>query len=466
MKSQYENASSFADDPSRMTRQRVYPTYQHFCAALIQSWWRSCKHLFFWSLVLRYRHLKIYHVAAFEIQTTWRRYQSQKPKDSTALQTKKPPVVHQDEASRKLLSAILRVQRAWRRLSDYRVYESLKDTIAGFRRTGDPCLLLRTVLPRESMLLDPSMQVHVRFRLGGTRFPPSIYYRIYTHGTVVDLGAFAPRNYAAERAGEHANWYAREENNGWRPLAVRFAPGGQVKDEVEQATSRKVVSDFHFSRLKRRQDLERRRRQRTVDWMRRLYGMEPNQRNETPSTSMTGDHSNEKNFEGSSERGSLPDSEYATSDAIGLQGADWQGATSHRTSSKGSSNLLIPQPPPGPAPQGYKPRRRNPSGTGRESTPCSQPSRSTYSTGSLNVPYNVGAVVSEQNMSIMAEVQGIWDQQGDTEMDDDQLLAWSRMLDFDAYMDGWKCIATSDRSEGTLPIASVKQRRVLTPCDQ
>ena len=38
-----------------------------------------------------------------------------------------------------------------------------------FRRSGDPYLLLRAVLPRESVLLDPAMQVHVRFRLGGPR---------------------------------------------------------------------------------------------------------------------------------------------------------------------------------------------------------------------------------------------------------------------------------------------------------
>ena len=38
-----------------------------------------------------------------------------------------------------------------------------------FRRSGDPHLLLRAVLPRESCLLDPAMQVHVRFRLGGPK---------------------------------------------------------------------------------------------------------------------------------------------------------------------------------------------------------------------------------------------------------------------------------------------------------
>ena len=31
------------------------------------------------------------------------------------------------------------------------------------------------------------------------RFPPSIFYKIYTHGNVVDLGSFAPREYHLER---------------------------------------------------------------------------------------------------------------------------------------------------------------------------------------------------------------------------------------------------------------------------
>merc|ERR1719450_708842 len=98
---------------------------------------------------------------------------------------------------------------------DYRVYESLKETVAQFHGTGDPHLLLKSILPREAMLLDPAMQVHVRFRLGGSRFPPSIYYKIFTHGAVCDLGSFAPRNYAAERLGatrDVEDWYIREEN--------------------------------------------------------------------------------------------------------------------------------------------------------------------------------------------------------------------------------------------------------------
>merc|ERR1712224_596980 len=98
---------------------------------------------------------------------------------------------------------------------DYRIYESLRDTVTVFDRSGDPCLLLRTILPRESLLMDGATQAHLRFRLGGSRFPPSIYYKVFIHSPVVDLGAFAPRNYANGAAGlAMGPIYERVELNG------------------------------------------------------------------------------------------------------------------------------------------------------------------------------------------------------------------------------------------------------------
>lgn len=40
---------------------------------------------------------------------------------------------------------------------------------------------------------------HVRFRLGGFSFPPSIYFKIYTHRPLCDINSFAPRDYSKER---------------------------------------------------------------------------------------------------------------------------------------------------------------------------------------------------------------------------------------------------------------------------
>ena len=71
--------------------------------------------------------------------------------------------------AKKLVEAARRIQRTWRRRRDQGLYGTLRETIASFQRSGEPYLLLRAVLPREAVLLDPAMQVHVRFRLGGPR---------------------------------------------------------------------------------------------------------------------------------------------------------------------------------------------------------------------------------------------------------------------------------------------------------
>jgi hypothetical protein len=62
---------------------------------------------------------------------------------------------------------------------------------------GTPYDLLKSINPSEASLLDAASRCHVRFRLGGSKFPPLIYYKIFSHGGVVDINAFAPRDYMA-----------------------------------------------------------------------------------------------------------------------------------------------------------------------------------------------------------------------------------------------------------------------------
>ena len=66
------------------------------------------------------------------------------------------------------------------------------------------------------------------------KFPPLIYYKIFSHGSVVDINAFAPRDYNKIKKDKrkhtinikydkdadpkHDGWYNRYENNGWRPV--------------------------------------------------------------------------------------------------------------------------------------------------------------------------------------------------------------------------------------------------------
>ena len=103
---------------------------------------------------------------------------------------------------------------------------------------------MRSINPKEAGLIDCASKLHVRFRLGGDKFPPLIYYKIFTHAPVCDVGAYAPRNYAKikralkkesidikkvnqmeieddlESQINKAGWYVRHENNGWRPVYI------------------------------------------------------------------------------------------------------------------------------------------------------------------------------------------------------------------------------------------------------
>lgn len=98
--------------------------------------------------------------------------------------------------------------------------------------------LLKSINPAEAGLLDAASRCHIRFRLGGTKFPPLIYYKIFSHGGVVDINAFAPRDYMQIKkevgkqridvrfdkleSGNSEKKYRRYENNGWRPISDKI----------------------------------------------------------------------------------------------------------------------------------------------------------------------------------------------------------------------------------------------------
>ena len=70
-------------------------------------------------------------------------------------------------------------------------------------REGSPSHnLLRVINPKEAHLIDNATEIHIRFRLGGVSWPPVVYYKIFTHKSVIDLGSFAPREYFSERLAE------------------------------------------------------------------------------------------------------------------------------------------------------------------------------------------------------------------------------------------------------------------------
>ncbi|KAG1662715.1 hypothetical protein FOA52_014581 [Chlamydomonas sp. UWO 241] len=94
-------------------------------------------------------------------------------------------------------AAALTIQDAWRSFRNRRIFNYYRDLIQ-FRERGDPRELLRSINPREAQLADAASGIHVRFRLGGSVFPPLVFYKIFTHITVTDIGAFCPRDYASE----------------------------------------------------------------------------------------------------------------------------------------------------------------------------------------------------------------------------------------------------------------------------
>eukprot|EP00798_Chlamydomonas_sp_ICE-L_P022634 gene22634-29776_t len=181
--------------------------------------------------------------------------------------------------------------------------------VTTLQERGDPKELLRSINPREGQLADAAAGIHVRFRMGGSVFPPIVFYKIFTHRPVLDIGSFCPRDYAQEvrvLSGEIHNkptqaqlvelraqqeqlsfikakkkavhrhvedfdfdetlreylkpdgsvgvrstrgWYDRIENNGWRPISERILVD---EDPVTTASKMKKMPFFHFNPAQRR----------------------------------------------------------------------------------------------------------------------------------------------------------------------------------------------------------------------
>jgi len=215
------------------------------------------------------------------------------------------------------------IQSAWQGFRNKRIYQYYRDLVQ-FRERGDPKEMLRAINPREAQLADAASGIHVRFRLGGTMFPPLVFYKIFTHRSIADINAFGPRNYASESAptakdvnnkaapGTTASvaapvkhtkprktfeddfimddqlreyirpdgtlgmrsvrgWYARTDNNGWRPIAERILLD---EDPITTITRLKRTPLFHYNPAVRRAERVKRAKQRQREWLVRLYRSE------------------------------------------------------------------------------------------------------------------------------------------------------------------------------------------------
>jgi IQ calmodulin-binding motif len=237
--------------------------FKHFCALKIQAAWRSFKLSRRYTLTKHY----LFYKAAIVIQTVWR-YQRM------ARQQNGPLSIHQ---------AALKVQRAWRSYTNTKIFRYYKELIR-FKLKGNPKELLKTINPSEAHLIDKASNVHLRFRLGGYKFPPLIYYKIYIHSGVVDVNSFAPRDYEAMKKASKkttinikfededvkaitTGWYERSDNNGWRPITENIII---PFDKVELQTSNKPVP-FHHDKNKRREAKIKQKRKKKIVWLKKLY---------------------------------------------------------------------------------------------------------------------------------------------------------------------------------------------------
>eukprot|EP00347_Sterkiella_histriomuscorum_P006593 403352176 len=253
----------FFTSPFNVLHKSEETCWRNFCAALIQATYKMAltRRLF------KYHRFAMYHIAAIQIQWAWRGYQERKKK----------VVVRSKESI-----AVEKIQKAWRSFTNVKIFKYYKDLI-NFKEKGDPAQLLKSVNPSEAGILDAASKCHIRFRLGGDKFPPLIYYKIFAHGSIIDINAFAPRDYVKIKKDKkkqvinikydkdpndkHDGWYNRYENNGWRPISDKILT---PYDAVELRTANKPKK-FHFDKKKRKEMTAQDKRAKKLKWLRKLY---------------------------------------------------------------------------------------------------------------------------------------------------------------------------------------------------
>ncbi|XP_044195849.1 protein MFI [Thunnus albacares] len=173
------------------------------------------------------------------------------------------------------------IQKAWRRYVYREIFKYFKELINNCNQR-DPQTILKTVNPREAELLDAAAGVFIRFRLGGITFPPNIYYKIFTHRPIADVCASSPKDYTqpslkkpvARQTNngwpitqeDRSGWYQRMENNSWRLFCSKVVPEG---DPIEIGAHKK--KNFHYSRLQRKQDVDKWRKRKKIEWLKHMY---------------------------------------------------------------------------------------------------------------------------------------------------------------------------------------------------
>ncbi|KAI8900075.1 hypothetical protein BC833DRAFT_315649 [Globomyces pollinis-pini] len=254
----------------------IPPEYSQYCAAIIQANWKR--------FLIRRAYKK--YMTKMKVGPT-------KPKSREGMEKQEAldflkyvankPAQHEQNRN----CAALIIQRAWKRYYNTRIYYFYRDLIK-IRENGHPKQMLKFINPKEADLIDRGMAVHVRFRLGGVQFPPMIFYKIFAHKSLIDMNSFAPKDYTAQESKQMLprtlflndkplpvkdakdEWYQRFEGNDWRPVIETFT-GPFASNSIHQTELQKNL--FHYSKLTRHQDVMKKRKNKQLQWMRKLYSL-------------------------------------------------------------------------------------------------------------------------------------------------------------------------------------------------
>mmetsp|Transcript_136121 Transcript_136121/g.236121 ORF Transcript_136121/g.236121 Transcript_136121/m.236121 type:complete len:421 (-) Transcript_136121:13-1275(-) len=227
---------------------------------------------------LAYQKFGIYWVAATSITRAWLSYRYQKKKRRVF----RPFYLTREDA------AAAKIQNLWKSYINYQIFRFYVDLIK-FREQTDARLMLKCINPHEAGLIDPAAGVHVRFRLGGHNFPPTIYYKMFVHNPICDLGALAPRDYtalcqpppkmlfnskhASSIPEDHSGWYRRVENNDWRPISEKDLRNVEhhAQKLVEAKRGFAEDSPFHYSKVVRKSNKELKAKAKRRQWLLEMY---------------------------------------------------------------------------------------------------------------------------------------------------------------------------------------------------
>jgi len=309
--------------------------YSVWCAVRLQAWWRMVPK----RRRKLYKRRMVNQIAVLIIQTAWRAQRQLRVQLLNALkkQSRLSCASSQQEAEEIKSLSCQKIQLAWRARCNRRIYQYFRDLVR-FKLQGAPADLLRTIIPNETELLDRASGVHVRFRLGGAIFPPKIYFKIFTHRPLCDVNAFAPRDYTKEKAPEAfqvhnklelvpayakyrqnirvgasyfgtivttntgtENWYKRDERNPWRPIASQVFEDILVPPWQREVAHSKKPEPFHFSSLKRKEEMKREKKRRKRQWMMKAYLMAMKREQQGGGDAKMGEDMGEEEEEGEGE---------------------------------------------------------------------------------------------------------------------------------------------------------------------